>query len=83
VIIGKNLVPLLECFFLAEIKYPSEEIYLDSIKLLQNLSLQIKKDSLGIISKVLFFYYERIKSIERPKNNLSEYEKTVFYKHKL
>ena len=72
VIIGKNLVPLIECFFLGEIKYPSEEIYLDSIKLLQNLSLQVKKDSLGIISKVLYFYYERIKSIERPKNNLTE-----------
>ena len=77
IILGKDSVNLIDYFLSNEIKYPSEDIFEDVLKLLHNSCQILKADAKQIVGKNLFFYYELIKQVSIPKSSISDLDKIV------
>lgn len=77
IILGRDSVGLIDYFLTNEIKYPSEDIFEDVLKLLHNSCQILKIDAKPIVVKNFFYYYELIKQVNIPKSSISDMDKIV------
>jgi hypothetical protein len=75
-ILGRDSAQYVEYFLLNQIRYPSIEIYEDSIKLLHNLTQLLKKGAKQIVKNTFYLFYTTIKNCKIPTEDVSDEDKT-------
>ena len=77
IVLGKDSMNLIDYFLTNEIKYPTEDIFEDVMKLLHNSCQILKADAKPIVSKNFHYYFNLIKQVNIPKSNISDVDKIV------
>jgi hypothetical protein len=78
-ILGNESLQYVEYFILEDLQVPSEELYEDAIKLLQNATQLLKKDSKPLVVKAFSNFYFALKKWNLPSSNISDVDKNIIY----
>ena len=77
IILGKDSMSYMEFFFNESNNFIVSEVYEDSIRLLQNVINTLKKNSIIIAQKHYAFFYNSIRTIQLPSDNISDLNKNI------
>ena len=77
ILLNKDSLKYMEFFFSAQNSFITVEVYEDALRLLQNVINVVKKNSISFTQSHFAFFYNSIRNVPLPSDNISDYNKNV------